>query len=340
MKAGICGLPNVGKSLLFKILTGADVSVDLYPFTTINPNIGEVEVEDENLEFFKRIYPRKKITKARIRIVDVAGLVKGASKGEGLGNQFLSHLRELDLLIVVLRFFHDENVSSTISKISPLEELEILKTEFALSDIEILERRKDKLLPKARSGDSDAKKEIQRIDELIDEISKKQELSEDIEGLISGKKKIFVINSDEKNFEEAKKLPIEPKVIMNLKLEEELKELSEDEKKEYRCEFPPFSTPSELIKKIYKELGFITFYTIKGEEVRAWGVEKGINVKKAAGKIHSDMEKNFIRAKCINFEEFREKPSWKELEEEGKIKIVGADYILKDKDIIEIIFKS
>jgi len=340
MKIGICGLPNVGKSLFFNVLTGLKADTNIYPFTTIDPNFGEVEVPDKNLDFLSSVFKDKKITNARIKIVDVAGLVKGSNKGEGLGNQFLSHLRNMELLLYVLRNFSSSNISSYLDEVSPIKEKEILDLEFALSDIDILERRREKLIPVARTGSNEAKIEIDKINAHIERLQQGKGLDEDVEGTLSGKKKVYLLNTDETNFERASEFSYKPKLVINVKLEDELKSLSKKEQKEYRDAFFPFDTIEDLIITLYKELDFITFYTIKGEEIRAWNIKRGTNIKKAAGKIHSSFEEGFIKAKVVKLSDLKKTPEWKNLEENGKVKIAGSDYIVEDKDVVEIMFKS
>jgi hypothetical protein len=325
---GICGLPNVGKSTLFKILTKREVKISPRPFTTISPNVGKIEVPDERLKRIAEIVKPEKITFTQIEFVDVAGLIKGAHKGEGLGNQFLAHLRNCDAILEVIRCFEKEGVENILGEVNPQKEIEILETELLMKDLETLEK-----LVKESKGKKD--KEVEILKKALEEVSKGKKLIEILNEdllkkyqFLTGKKFIYLLNINGKTKYEKPKVDF---LEMNLKEEEEMLELSEKERKELGFE----SKVEELIKKCYNSLDLITFYTIaKGKEVRAWTLKKGSSIVEAAEKIHSDFKK-FIKAEVLDFEVFLKEGGWQKAKAEGKIKIVGRDYVVKDGDIIE-----
>ncbi|MEW6557047.1 MAG: redox-regulated ATPase YchF [Elusimicrobiota bacterium] len=324
MQIGIIGLPNVGKSTLFNALTNAHVGVADYPFTTIEPNVGIVSVPDTRLTKLGELYKPEKLTPTTIKFVDIAGLVKGASKGEGLGNKFLSHIREMDALVQVVGCFR-ENASI-------VDEIEIIKTELFLADLEVVVKRISAIASRAKCGIKEAKEELEILYKIKSDIEigqmSKLELA-DIK-LLSSIPVVYIANVKETNYKlqitNYKLIPI------NAKLEEELLELSTDDKKE-------LSLNSELDKLIlasYKLLDLIIFYTTVGTEIRAWQIKKGTTAQKSAGKIHTDFEKNFIRAEVFNFAELEKYGSEKILHEKGLVATEGKDYIVKDGDILRI----
>jgi GTP-binding protein YchF len=325
---GICGLPNVGKSTLFKVLTKREVKISPRPFTTISPNVGKIEVPDERLKKIAEIVKPEKITFTQIEFVDVAGLIKGAHKGEGLGNQFLAHLRNCDAILEVIRCFEKEGVENVLGEVNPQKEIEILETELLMKDLETLEK-----LVKESKGKKD--KEFEILKKALEEVSKGKKLNEILSEdllkkyqFLTGKKFIYLLNINGKTKYEKPKVDF---LEMNLKEEEEMLELSEKERKELGFE----SKVEELIKKCYNSLDLITFYTIaKGKEARAWTLKKGSLIVEAAEKIHSDFKK-FIKAEVLDFETFLKEGGWQKAKAEGKIKIVGRDYVVKDGDIIE-----
>jgi GTP-binding protein YchF len=325
---GICGLPNVGKSTLFKVLTKREVKISPRPFTTISPNVGKIEVPDERLKKIAEIVKPEKITPTQIEFVDVAGLIKGAHKGEGLGNQFLAHLRNCDAILEVIRCFEKEGVENVLGEVNPQKEIEILETELLMKDLETLEK-----LVKESKGKKD--KEVEILKKALEEVSKGKKLNEILSEdllkkyqFLTGKKFIYLLNINGKTKYEKPKVDF---LEMNLKEEEEMLELSEKERKELGFE----SKVEELIKKCYNSLDLITFYTIaKGKEAKAWTLKKGSSIVEAAEKIHSDFKK-FIKAEVLDFETFLKEGGWQKAKAEGKIKIVGRDYVVKDGDIIE-----
>lgn len=332
---GIVGLPNVGKSTLFKILTKREVKISPRPFTTIEPNIGQIPLPDERLEKISSLIKPEKTTPATIEFVDIAGLVKGAHKGEGLGNQFLSYVRNVELILIVVRAFEDLSVENVLGKINPKEEIDCLKTELLMKDLETIER----ILSKEEKRKDFKKVELLRkLKEnvergiLISEVEfseSEKELTKEFQ-FLTEKPIFFLINFDGKTKFE---MPREDFLKINLKEEEELFSFSEEEKAELGIK----SQIDQLIKNCYKKLNLITFYTIAGgKEVRAWTIKKDSPIQKAGGLIHSDFEKKFIKAEVINWRELIEIGSWTGAKEKGLIKTVGKDYQIKDGEIIEI----
>lgn len=361
MQVGIIGLPNVGKSTIFNILANASAEVASYPFSTIEPNVGIIEVPDANLEPLSRICNSSKTTPATIKFLDVAGLVKGASKGEGLGNKFLSHIRTADVLAHVVRCFYNSSVSymkdevAISEDIDPSEDIDIITTELLLADIEILSRNREKLKSIAKSGDSLAKSELDLVTyvidvlnegntSLLDLLDEKQKVFLRKLNLISIKPILYVANmgEDEKSENLYRKLVAkvgEENVIkIYAKFEAELKGLSREERQEYRKEFGIENGLERFINTCYRMLNLITFYTINENEARAWSLRKGEKVIKAAGKIHSDMERGFIKAEVINLKDLLEAGSIQVAKERGKLRIEGKDYVVCDQDVIQIRF--
>jgi len=379
MQVGIIGLPNVGKSTIFNVLTKAHAVVANYPFCTIEPNVGLVNVPDNNIAKLAKIYNSKKVTFASIKFVDVAGLVSGASKGEGLGNKFLSHIREVDVIAHVIRCFKDENVSHIAKDINPLRDIQIINTELILADLEILAKRKEKYLSLAKAGDKQAKENLEIIDFLIEKLNNidlefvddlninindigsnsKNKLAEKINqkspllfnelNLFYFKPIIFVANlSGQKEDEELynnllKEINFKTNSVNIVKiygkLENELLKLPEEERQLYRTELGiKEDSVSEFIKKSYDLLSLITFYTINENEARAWPLLKNTKILEAAGKIHTDMQKGFIKAEVINCKKLLEIGSIHKAREEGILRIEGRDYIVQDNDVIQIKF--
>lgn len=356
MQVGIIGLPNAGKSTIFNALTRSSAQVADYPFCTIEPNIGVIQVPDEALVKLQQVYDSKKITPASIQVKDVAGLVKGASRGEGLGNKFLSHIRTVDAIVMVLRCFDDP--SSEESPIDPLDDIDILKTELMLSDLEISERKKEKLKITAKSQDPDALKQLKTLESLVSKLDGKSPLGfasvvkeerqmAKATDLLSFKPILYVANvgdgiSSEHAFRKlSSAFGIDKVIKINAKLELEILELPEEERAEYRKELGIDSFNIEIfIKACYELLDLITFYTINENETRAWAIKQGSSVYDASGKIHTDMQKGFIKAEVINYIDMLEAGSMAKAREKGKVRIEGRDHIVNDKDIIQIRFSS
>jgi GTP-binding protein YchF len=333
MKIGIIGLPNVGKSSLFNLLTSAGAQVAKFPFTTIDRNVGMVSIPDERIEKIVEITTAPKMRYASIEFVDIAGLIKDAHKGEGLGNKFLSHIRDVDLVIHLLRCFADADVAHTSGQLSPDEDYAIVRTELLLSDLEIVERRIEKIRKVV-----EFREELQELERVREELSRGEVPSRthpDVP-VLSTKPEIVVLNlDDEGKFEDGM-----DGYKLSAKLEEEITDFSEDEKRELRKDagVDQESLPG-LIRLCLRKLAIITFYTIKGEETRAWLVQEGTKVIEGAGKIHTDMQKGFIKAEVLTYKNFIASGGFTEAQNLGLTKIEGKEYVLQDGDIILIRFR-
>jgi len=331
LSIGIVGLPNVGKSTLFKILTKQEVNIANYPFATIDPNVGVVPVPDERLEKLAKLSHSKKIVPAVVEFYDIAGLVKGAYRGEGLGNQFLSHIREVNAVLQVVRCFKKEDIIHVEGKIDPLRDVETIKTELALKDLETVEKRFYKAEADARSG----KKELVDLKDALGEI--KQWLEE-------GKFLMSLPRENELHWKIMKELQLltaKPQLFflngaggdVPAELITAIKEIGADY---LVADLSSVEEVPELIRKAYEVLNLISFFTTGEDESRAWTIEKGTKAPQAAGVIHTDFEKNFIRAEVVKYEKFVAAGGWNEAKQRGWLKLEGKDYVVEDGDVMVI----
>ena len=346
MKLGIVGLPNVGKSTLFNSLTKAGALSANYPFATIDPNVGIVSVPDERIVKLGELYHTKKVTPATIEFVDIAGLVKGASKGEGLGNQFLANIREVDAIVHVVRCFEDTNIIHVDGSIDPARDIETINLELIFSDIEILDRRIAKIAKQARM-DKTLAKELELVEavkaHLEDgKMARTFEVPDDDDAqiwfkgynLLTAKPTIYAANVAEDDLaDDGASNPHVAKVREMAK--EELSELSDEEKKEYLDDLGVSSSGlDKLVAASYSLLGLISFLTAGEDECRAWTIKKGTKAPQAAGKIHTDFERGFIKAEVVNYQDLLDNGSLAAAREKGIVGMEGKDYVVKDGDVI------
>jgi ribosome-binding ATPase len=340
MKVGIVGLPNVGKSTLFKALTKNPVDIANYPFCTIEPNVGIVKVPDERLEKLAQMSKSAKVVPTVIEFVDIAGLVAGAAQGEGLGNKFLAHIREVDAIAQVVRVFENSDITHVHNKIDPQNDIAVINTELILADLETVTKRIAKLEKEARGQNKEAIRTleiIKNIKNILDEgkLAREMEISdEDFElvrdlQLLTWKPMLFVLNTSEKNNRELGSRV--DNVAIDIKIEEELSQMSTEEAVDLGMK----SNLDQLILKSYEILDLITFLTTGEDETRAWTIKKSSTAPIAGRAIHSDFEEKFIRADVINWEKLLEAGSWSKARELGTLRTEGKVYIVQDGDVIE-----
>ena len=358
LRAGIVGLPNVGKSTLFNAITKAGAEAANYPFCTIDPNVGIVEVPDGRLDKLAELAKSQRIVPTAYEFVDIAGLVKGASRGEGLGNKFLANIREVDAIVHVVRCFRDDEITHVAGQVDPVADMETINLELILADLEVVEKRLTRVQKAAKAGEKQAVKEAAVLEKLKETFERGEPArsitfsSDELEllrpfNLLTLKPVVYVANVSEEDVEapqhneyvlqvqkraEAEQAEL---VVICAKVEEEIAQLDDDEKELFLTELGiAESGLDQLIKATYRKLGLITYFTAGEKEVRAWTITEGTKAPQAAGKIHTDFEKGFIRAEVIHYDDLIKAGSMAEAREQGLLRLEGKEYVVQDGDVI------
>ncbi|WP_094606642.1 Ribosome-binding ATPase YchF [Sporomusa silvacetica DSM 10669] len=357
LEVGIIGLPNVGKSTLFNAITKAGAEAANYPFCTIEPNVGVVDVPDARLEKLTEMYKPKRTMPAAMRFVDIAGLVQGAAKGEGLGNKFLAHIRQVDAVAQVVRCFTDDNITHVAGSIDPIRDIEIINTELCLADLETVEKRIDRVQKMIKGGDKKALTELEVLKLVQQTLSDAQPARRVVNDddtadvlrelfLLTLKPTLFVANVSEQEAADAGSNPHVAKVreyaaregaeviVVSAKVESEIAELPDDEAKEFLIDLGlEESGLDKLIRASFTLLGLMTFFTAGEPEVRAWTIVRGTKAPQAAGKIHSDIERGFIRAEIVSYDDLMANGAYAAAKEKGLVRLEGKEYIMQDGDV-------
>ncbi|CAJ1230019.1 redox-regulated ATPase YchF [Lactiplantibacillus xiangfangensis] len=362
LTAGIVGLPNVGKSTLFNAITKAGAEMANYPFATIDPNVGMVEVPDKRLDRIQELIPAKKVVPTTFEFTDIAGIVKGASKGEGLGNKFLENIRQVDAIVHVVRAFDDDNITHVTGKVDPQDDIETINLELSLADLEAVDKRFTKVQRAAKGSDKEAKAELAVLEKIKPALEagkpvRSLEFTEDEQPIVRGlflltsKPVLYVANIAEddmadpegskyyKIVEDYAKQEGAQAIGVAAETEEEIAELDDDDKADFlAAEGVEEPGLNKLIRASYKLLGLETFFTAGGKETRAWTFKRGTKAPQAAGIIHSDFERGFIRAEVMSYDALDEAGSEAKVKENGKLRLEGKDYVMQDGDIVEFRF--
>jgi len=360
VECGIVGLPNVGKSTLFNALTAAGIEAQNYPFCTIEPNVGVVPVPDPRLARIETLIKTQKVVPAAIRLVDIAGLVEGASKGEGLGNKFLANIREVDAILHVVRCFEDPDIVHVSGTVDPLRDIEVIATELMLADMQQIEGALDKAQRQAKSGDKEAKLRVAVLERCLEclnagnpiralEFAPEESAAVRSFGFITAKPVLYVCNVDEAHMDGSGELVARVRahaaktggesVVVCAKIESELAELGEADRAEMLASLGMKEPALAVVARAaYELLGLQSYFTAGPKEIRAWTIRKGDTAPKAAGVIHGDFERGFIRAECFSIEDLEHYKNEKAIREAGKLRSEGKDYVVRDGDVVHFLF--